>query len=157
MNIGKIITILIAIGVCALMVMMLMFQTPSKKGGEAKAQSASQNNDTQVSNQAQSTTIENFASSEELQKIKELAGSVQNKAAEGTSKLYLTSCAPCHGADGRGVMAPNIAGMDKEQLIKKLQDYKAGKVENSLMKGLLTNTSDADIALLADEISKFKK
>ena len=54
-------------------------------------------------------------------------------------------------------MAPNIAGMDKEQLIKKLQDYKAGKVENSLMKGLLANTSDADIALLADEISKFKK
>ncbi len=45
---------------------------------------------------------------------------------------------------------------DKE-LLKKLADYKAGKVQNSLMKGLLTNVSDSELESLADEISKFKK
>ena len=76
---------------------------------------------------------------------------------EGVSKQYLTSCAPCHGANGKGIVAPDITHLSKEDLLKKLADYKAGKVQNTLMKGLLTNVSDSDLNNLADEISKFKK
>lgn len=53
-------------------------------------------------------------------------------------------------------MAPQIAGKDKAYLLEKLRDYKAGKAENSLMKGLLKNISDADLDALASEISKMK-
>ncbi|WP_367178971.1 cytochrome c, partial [uncultured Campylobacter sp.] len=38
-----------------------------------------------------------------------------------------------------------------------LKDYKAGKIKNSLMSGLLTNVSDENLDKLADEISKFKE
>ena len=99
----------------------------------------------------------NLQDAEELKKIKQLQNSVANQPSEGVSKRYLTSCAPCHGANGKGVMAPSIAGKSKDEILASLKNYKEGKVPNSLMKGLLTNVSDEDLGALADEISKFKE
>ena len=99
----------------------------------------------------------NLQDAEEIKKIKQLQNSVANQPSEGVSKRYLTSCAPCHGANGKGVMAPSIAGKSKDEILASLKNYKEGKVSNSLMKGLLTNVSDEDLGALADEISKFKE
>ena len=99
----------------------------------------------------------NLQDSEEIKKIKQLQNSVANQPSQGVSKRYLTSCAPCHGANGKGVMAPSIAGKSKDEILASLKNYKEGKVSNSLMKGLLTNVSDEDLGALADEISKFKE
>ena len=99
----------------------------------------------------------NLQDAEEIKKIKQLQNSVANQPSEGVSKRYLTSCAPCHGANGKGVMAPSIAGKSKDEILASLKNYKEGKVPNSLMKGLLTNVSDEDLGALADEISKFKE
>ena len=99
----------------------------------------------------------NLQDAEEIKKIKQLQNSVANQPSEGVSKRYLTSCAPCHGANGKGIMAPSIAGKSKDEILARLKDYKENKVPNSLMKGLLNNVSDEDLGALADEISKFKE
>ena len=154
MKIGKIITIILAVLICAIMVFMLS-QTPPKKE-ESAAKVVTPNVEQNISKQ-QPKSSEEFASEDELKKVKELSLSVAKSQNEGVSKQYLTSCAPCHGANGKGVVAPDITHLSKEDLLKKLADYKAGKVQNTLMKGLLTNVSDSDLNSLADEISKFKK
>ena len=146
MKVGKIIAAGLGVGILALMAAMI-----------ASNQSASAPKKEELSVKTRSEAqIENFAADEELKKVKQLSNSVNNKPADGTSKLFLTSCAPCHGAGAKGVMAPQIAGKDKAYLLEKLRDYKAGKAENSLMKGLLKNISDADLDALASEISKMK-
>ena len=153
MKIGKIITIILAVLICGIMVFMLS-QTPPKK---EKAEASIQPKVEQNISKEQSKSSEEFASEDELKKVKELSLSVAKVHNEGVSKQYLTTCAPCHGANAKGVVAPDITHLSKDELLKKLADYKAGKVQNSLMKGLLTNVSDSELESLADEISKFKK
>jgi cytochrome c553 len=60
-------------------------------------------------------------------------------------------CAACHTADGsRGVPAnPIIAGQHPEYLVKQLQEFKAGKRENAVMKGFATALSDEDMKNVA--------
>ena len=152
MKIGKIIAAGLGVGILALMAAMIASNqsapAPKKEELSVKTRPGAQ--------VKTDDKIENFAAAEELKKVKQLSNSVNNKPADGTSKLFLTSCAPCHGASAKGVMAPQIAGQDKAYLLEKLPDYKAGKAENSLMKGLLKNISDADLDALASEISKMK-
>ena len=150
---GKKIAIIFGVLVLALMVFMLTSQpsAPIKDASRPELKPAQQKQ------QKASNEELNLQDSEEIKKIKQLQNSVANQPNEGVSKRYLTSCAPCHGANGRGVMAPSIAGKSKDEILASLKNYKEGKVPNSLMKGLLTNVSDEDLGALADEISKFKE
>ena len=142
MKVGKIITIILAVAICGIMVFMLSQTPPKKEKVATNAQPKVEQNFTKE----QPKSSEEFASEDELKKVKELSLSVAKVHNEGVSKQYLTTCAPCH-----------ITHLSKDELLKKLADYKAGKVQNSLMKGLLTNVSDSELESLADEISKFKK
>jgi cytochrome c553 len=56
-------------------------------------------------------------------------------------------CAACHTADGsRGSPAnPIIAGQHPEYLGKQLEEFKSGKRDNAVMKGMAATLSDADI------------
>lgn len=150
---GKKIAIIFGVLVLALMVFMLTSQpsAPVKDASRPELKPAQQTQQKVVNEEL------NLQDSEEIKKIKQLQNSVANQPSEGVSKRYLTSCAPCHGANGKGVMAPSIAGKSKDEILARLKDYKEGKVPNSLMKGLLTNVSDEDLGALADEISKFKE
>lgn len=150
---GKKIAIIFGVLVLALMVFMLTSQpsAPVKDASRPELKPAQQTQPKAVNEEL------NLQDSEEIKKIKQLQNSVANQPNEGVSKRYLTSCAPCHGANGKGVMAPNIAGKGKDEILASLKNYKEGKVPNSLMKGLLTNVSDEDLGALADEISKFKE
>ena len=150
---GKKIAIIFGVLVLALMVFMLTSQpsAPIKDASRPELKPAQQTQLKVVNEEL------NLQDSEEIKKIKQLQNSVANQPSEGVSKRYLTSCAPCHGANGKGVMAPSIAGKSKDEILASLKNYKEGKVPNSLMKGLLTNVSDEDLGALADEISKFKE
>ena len=150
---GKKIAIIFGVLVLALMVFMLTSQpsAPVKDASRPELKPAQQTKPKVVNEEL------NLQDSEEIKKIKQLQNSVANQPNEGVSKRYLTSCAPCHGANGKGVMAPKISGKSKDEILARLKDYKENKVPNSLMKGLLNNVSDEDLGLLADEISKFKE
>ena len=150
---GKKIAIIFGVLVLALMVFMLTSQpsAPVKDASRPELKPAQQTKPKVVNEEL------NLQDSEEIKKIKQLQNSVANQPSEGVSKRYLTSCAPCHGANGKGVMAPKISGKSKDEILARLKDYKENKVPNSLMKGLLTNVSDEDLGALADEISKFKE
>lgn len=56
-------------------------------------------------------------------------------------------CAACHTADGsRGSPAnPILAGQHREYLLKQLQEFKAGKRDNAIMKGFASTLSDDDM------------
>jgi cytochrome c553 len=60
-------------------------------------------------------------------------------------------CGACHTADGsRGVPAnPILAGQHPEYLVKQLQEFKAGKRENPIMKGFAGTLSDEDMRNVA--------
>ena len=150
---GKKIAIIFGVLVLALMVFMLTSKpsAPVKDASRPELKPAQQTQSKVVNEEL------NLQDSEEIKKIKQLQNSVANQPSEGVSKRYLTSCAPCHGANGKGVMAPSIAGKSKDEILASLKNYKEGKVPNSLMRGLLTNVSDEDLGALADEISKFKE
>jgi len=82
-------------------------------------------------------------------------------AAKG-KELY-AKCASCHGPKGN-LKALNksgiIAGMPKDEIVKKLKGYKAGTLNQygmgGLMKGQVATLSDADIEALAAYISSLK-
>jgi cytochrome c553 len=60
-------------------------------------------------------------------------------------------CAACHTADGsRGSPAnPILAGQHPEYLVKQLQEFKAGKRNNAIMKGFASTLSDDDMRNVA--------
>ncbi|MFW5607498.1 c-type cytochrome [Campylobacter hyointestinalis] len=149
MSIGKIIASILGVLVVALMCYMLLSSDGSSVAKDSTPKVEKQ--EVKVVQKEENS----FQTSDELNKIKELKQSVA-PTNDGVSKLYLKSCAPCHAKDGKGVIAPSIVGKTKDELLVSLHDYKAGKMPNSLMKGLLDNISDENLTILADEISKFK-
>lgn len=74
----------------------------------------------------------------------------------GLSRLYIVKCSSCHGKDGKGPVGASIAGKDRQYNMAAIMKYKNGQVPNTLMKGLLENTSVEQLEMLADEISSFK-
>ncbi len=68
------------------------------------------------------------------------------------------SCAGCHGTSG---IAPqgmeSLAGQKKEDLLKKMQDFKSGKKPATLMHQLSAGYSDAQIEQMAEYFAALKK
>jgi cytochrome c553 len=72
-------------------------------------------------------------------------------------KAKAASCAVCHGANGQGVPPnPALAGVTEAQLLQDMQDYKSGKRNNAIMKGLMGPLSDQDMANLAAYYASLK-
>lgn len=66
-------------------------------------------------------------------------------------ELSAQVCSACHTADGsRGIPAnPILQGQHAEYLVKQLTEFKSGKRDNAIMKGMATPLSDADIKAVA--------
>ena len=96
--------------------------------------------------------------SEQIAILREKAG---NAGAFKVSHMYKSKCASCHGVNGSGyqngkpMMGPKLIGQSAEELFKKLVDFKDGRKENMVMKGLLIKLSEEDLKKLADEIGEF--
>jgi cytochrome c553 len=77
-------------------------------------------------------------------------------AAAGKAKA--ATCAGCHGANGEGVGPnPPLAGMNENQFVQAIADYKSGKRANPVMKSLSTPLSEQDTANLAAYYGSLKK
>ena len=81
----------------------------------------------------------------EQEKLKALRDKAGNTSSFEVSNNYKSKCASCHGVDGSGT-----------QNSKKLSDFKAGRKENLIMKGLLINLSEDELRDFAKEISEFE-
>jgi cytochrome c553 len=150
MNTSKIIGVVVSLAIFGVMGYMLINdnETTQSNGFEEKQTVAT----SAVS--STSNTSKTEALTEEEQKVKDLKDENREFA---VSNLYILKCAPCHGDNGKGVIGPILFGKSEQELIKKLYEYKEGKVKNSMMAGLLTNSTDDELKLLAREISNFGK
>jgi cytochrome c553 len=98
---------------------------------------------------------------EEVQKFSDIQKNITQQ--QVSSRLYMSKCSACHGKNGEGIfddkgsnIFPAIAAKPYEFILKRVHDYKEGKVSNPLMATLLKSIKDEDLDALADEISGFK-
>ena len=102
---------------------------------------------------------ENDQEEDKLRALRDKAG---NTALFTVSKAYKSKCASCHGGNGSGMqngkklMGPKLIGQSEAKLLKDLVDFKAGRKENLIMKGLLINTDEEELKEFAKEISQFQ-
>jgi len=95
---------------------------------------------------------------EALNALRQKAG---NMAAFKVSDEYKSKCSSCHGVNGSGeqngkkLMGPKLFGQSADAIYKKLEDFKAGRKENMVMKGLLLHMNEDDLRRFADEIGEF--
>ena len=96
--------------------------------------------------------------SDKLKSLREKAG---NAGAFKVSDDYKKKCSSCHGVNGHGeqngkkLMGPKLIGQNADKIYKNLMDFKAGRKENIVMKGLLMGLTEEDLRRFADEIGEF--
>lgn len=90
---------------------------------------------------------------DELKALRDKAGNIGGFK---VSQDYKSKCASCHGINGEGIMGPKLTGQASEDLYQKLLDYKAGRIENPVMRGLLLSIDKEKLRELADEIGGFE-
>ena len=84
-------------------------------------------------------------------------GAAQAAGDAAAGKVKAAGCVGCHGANGQGVPPnPALAGKSEEALLQALQEYKAGKRTNAVMKALATGLSDQDMANLSAYFASLK-
>jgi cytochrome c553 len=97
----------------------------------------------------------------EADKIQILRQKAGNAGAFKVSHMYKSKCSPCHGVNGSGfqngraMMGPKLIDQSADKIYKDLIDFKAGRKQNLIMKGLLIKLDKNDLKKLADEIGKF--
>jgi len=69
------------------------------------------------------------------------------------SSMYKSNCAPCHGASGEGSVGSKLIGINKDDLLAKLLEYKANEEEMHM--AVFEYLSDDDLENLAKEIGEF--
>ena len=95
---------------------------------------------------------------EALRALREKAG---NMGAFKVSDEYKRKCSSCHGGNGSGeqngkaLMGPKLFGQTSDEIYAKLDDFKAGRKENMIMRGLLIKLNKDDLRRLANEIGEF--
>ena len=95
---------------------------------------------------------------EKLNALRDKAG---NAGAFKVSQAYKSKCASCHGVNGSGfqngkpMMGPKLFGQSADAIYKHLVEFKSGRKENVVMKGLLIPLNEEDLRAFADEIGEF--
>jgi cytochrome c553 len=93
-----------------------------------------------------------------LNALREKAGNI---GAFDVSQEYKSKCSSCHGVNGTGfqngrkMMGTKLFGKSEEEIYNNLVDFKAGRKENIIMKGLLISLDKDDFKRLAKEIGEF--
>ncbi|MCK4441789.1 MAG: c-type cytochrome, partial [Sulfurovaceae bacterium] len=97
----------------------------------------------------------------EMDKLIALQEKAGNAGAFKVSQAYKSKCSSCHGVNGSGMqngkklMGPKLFGQSSEEIYQKLTDFKSGRKENMIMKGLLIKLSEEDLHTFANEIGEF--
>jgi len=150
---------LLTLGILGLMVMTFMGGGAYQGGEHAKVIEDFGDSMTNIaSSSAPEEKSDREKEDEALNALREKAGNV---GAFPVSQAFKSKCASCHGVNGSGeqngkkLMGPKLFGQDSEKLYTDLIDFKAGRKENMIMKGLLMNLSKDDLRAFADEIGEF--
>jgi cytochrome c553 len=65
-------------------------------------------------------------------------------------RAVAATCANCHGTNGVSVgEVPSLAGRPKDELVRKMQDFKAGRVQGTIMPQLAKGFTDEQIDVAA--------
>ena len=97
----------------------------------------------------------------ENDKLNALRDKAGNAGAFEVSRAYKNKCASCHGVNGSGfqngkpMMGPKLFGQSADAIYKHLIEFKSGRKENVVMKGLLIPLQEKDLRKFADEIGEF--
>ncbi len=98
----------------------------------------------------------------QLMAVGALAAITGSSFAQAMDPLQLrslaASCANCHGT--MGVAEPgneSLAGVNKEELLKKMMDFKSGKKPATIMHQLSKGYTDEQLVALAGYFSALKK
>ena len=97
----------------------------------------------------------------EMDALNALRDKAGNAGAFKVSQAYKSKCASCHGVNGSGfqngkkMMGPKLIGQTEAVIAKDLIDFKAGRKENIIMKGLLMSLNEDDLRKFAKEIGEF--
>ena len=97
----------------------------------------------------------------ENDKLNALRDKAGNAGAFKVSRAYKSKCSSCHGVNGSGfqngkpMMGPKLFGQTSDVIYKKLIEFKSGRKENVVMKGLLISLNEDDLKAFADEIGEF--
>jgi cytochrome c553 len=84
-------------------------------------------------------------------------GAAQAAGDPAAGKAKAAACLGCHGPNGQGVPPnPALAGKSEDQLVQALNDFKSGKRDNAIMKGMTAGLSDQDMANLAAYYASLK-
>ncbi|RLA74781.1 MAG: hypothetical protein DRG78_21070 [Epsilonproteobacteria bacterium] len=151
-------------GIATLIVIGLMAFTASKGGayhGGEHGKVIKDFGDTIRSAKSVDTAKEKSDRQKEDDKLNALRNKAGNAGAFKVSRSYKSKCASCHGVNGSGfqngkkMMGPKLIGQSEETIAKDLIDFKAGRKENIVMKGLLMSLSEDDLRVFAKEIGEF--
>jgi len=149
----------LTLGVVALMVMTFMGGGAYQGGEHAKV--IEDFGDRMTQNAVVAAPDEKSDREKENDALSALRDKAGNVGAFQVSQAYKSKCASCHGVNGSGeqngkkLMGPKLFGQETEKLYTDLVDFKAGRKENMIMKGLLINLSKEDLRDFADEIGEF--
>ena len=88
-----------------------------------------------------------------------LAGASLAQAQEALqARSWAASCANCHGTDGRAQPGmESLAGVSKDDIVKKMQDFKAGRKPATIMHQLAKGYTDEQIVAIAGYFASQKK
>ncbi len=149
---------LLTLGVIGLMVITFM-GGPAYHGGE-HGKVIEDFGDKAVANKT-ATVEEKDDRQKENDKLNALRDKAGSAGAFQVSNAYKSKCASCHGVNGSGfqngkpMMGPKLFGQSADTIFKDLVEFKAGRKENIVMKGLLMSLSEEDLRVFADEIGEF--
>ncbi|BDX21196.1 hypothetical protein TUM22923_05170 [Polynucleobacter sp. TUM22923] len=85
-----------------------------------------------------------------------LPGMTQN-ADQLYKRGLAATCANCHGTDGKGVVdggMPLINQLTSEQMLAKLNAYKSGALEGTIMPQLAKGYTDEQLITIANQLGK---
>lgn len=149
---------ILTLGIFALMGITFM-GGPAYHGGE-HGKVIADLGDNAVANQTQAIQ-EKDDRQKEMDKLSALREKAGNVGAFKVSQAYKSKCSSCHGVNGSGeqngkkLMGAKLFGQSADKLFKDLMDFKSGRRENMIMKGLLMSLDEDDLRKFADEIGEF--
>ena len=86
------------------------------------------------------------------------SGLVQAQIDPLQARSLAASCAACHGTDGRAQPGmESLAGANKDDMIKKMLDYKAGRKPATIMHQLAKGYTDEQIEAIAGYFAAQKR
>ncbi len=142
-------------GIIALMVMTAM-RGHAWQGGEAGHIIENIGNKTNASANNEQAKAEDDRKIEQ-DKLKALRDKAGNVGKFKVSDDFKQKCASCHGMNGEGIIGPKLIGQSSDVIYKKLMDYKSGRKENLVMKGLLLSLDKDKLKELSIEIGEFEQ